>query len=136
MSHPGTNADKVILVADDDEDILTLMSVWLERGGNRVLAARDGEEALDMALDHGPDLMLLDVAMPNLTGYQVLRRIRAASARIPVILVTAFATDEDIAEGWLAGADDYIVKPFDPDDLSTRAAALLAGSPRERASTV
>jgi DNA-binding response OmpR family regulator len=126
----------VILVADDDEDILTLMSVSLQRGGNRVLAARDGEEALDLALDREPDLVLFDVAMPHLTGFEVLRRIRAAKPRVPVILVSALAAEEDIAAGWKEGADDYIVKPFSPDDLFQRAAALLGRAPHQPAWSV
>lgn len=127
---------RVILVADDDEDILTLMSVALERGGNTVLTARDGEEALELVLDRRPDLVLLDVVMPHLTGYEVMRKIRAALAGVPVILVSAHATEDDIAEGWNEGADDYIVKPFRPDDLSRRAAAVLTDSPRGRALSV
>jgi DNA-binding response OmpR family regulator len=119
----------VILVADDDEDILNLMSVALERGGNTVLTARDGEEALDLVLERRPDLVLLDVAMPYLTGYEVMREIRAALAGVPVILVSAYATEDAVAEGWKEGADDYIVKPFRPDELSRRAAAALEGAP-------
>jgi DNA-binding response OmpR family regulator len=117
----------VIVVADDDEDILTLMSVSLERKGNVVLTARDGEEALGLALDLHPDLVLLDVAMPNLTGYQVMHELRAASSDVPVILVSAYATEDAIAEGWKEGVDDYIVKPFRPEELARRAAAVLAG---------
>ena len=119
----------VIVVADDDEDILTLMSVALERRGNTVLTARDGVEALGLVLDRHPDLVLLDVAMPNLTGYEVMHRMRAVLAEIPVILVSAYATEDAIAEGWSEGADDYITKPFRPDDLARRAAALLGGPP-------
>src|SRR5688500_1122441 len=117
MSQPPPDTTKLILVADDHANILTLLHVACQRGRDPLPSARDGGEALDLALDHRPDLVRLDIAMPNLTGYQVLRRIRATKARIPVILVTAFATDEYIAKGWLAGADDCIVKPFSPDDL-------------------
>jgi two-component system KDP operon response regulator KdpE len=130
MTHRIDSTPNVILVADDDEDILTLMSVSLERKGNTVLIARDGEEALGLALDRHPDLVLLDVGMPNLTGLEVLQRMRAALADIPVILVSAHATEDAIAEGWKEGADDYIVKPFRPDELARRAAAVLAGAPR------
>jgi two-component system response regulator PrrA len=127
---------KVILVADDDEDILTLMSVSLERRGNTVLTARDGEEALCLVLDRRPDLVLLDVGMPYLTGLEVLQRMRAALAEMPVILVSAYATEDAIAEGWKEGANDYIVKPFRPDELARRAAAVLAGRPRPPALSV
>jgi two-component system response regulator PrrA len=126
----------VIVVADDDEDILNLMSVSLQRQGNTVLTARDGTEALGLVLDRQPDLVLLDVAMPNLTGYEVMHRVRAVLAEIPVILVSAYATDDAIAEGWKEGADDYITKPFRPDDLARRAAALLAPPPHEPALSV
>jgi DNA-binding response OmpR family regulator len=118
----------LVLVADDDEDILSLMSVAIERGGGEVLAARDGEEALGLALDRHPDLVLLDVAMPHMTGYEVLRHLRATNDRVPVILVSALAAEEDIAEGRRVGADDYVVKPFSPHDLFMRAARLLGGS--------
>lgn len=126
----------MILVADDDEDILALMSVSLERKGNTVLTARDGEEALGLALDQRPDLVLLDVAMPHLTGYEVMQRMRAALAEIPVILVTAYATEDAIAEGWKEGANDYIVKPFRPEELARRAAAVLAGAARTPALSI
>ena len=121
----------VIVVADDDEDILNLMSVALERRGNTVLTARDGAEALGLVLDRHPDLVLLDVAMPNLTGYEVMHRMRAVLTEIPVILVSAYATEDAIAEGWKEGADDYITKPFRPDDLARRAAALLGNPPHK-----
>jgi DNA-binding response OmpR family regulator len=129
VSQSVRSRPSLILVADDDEDILALIAVSLERQGNRVLKARNGEEALDLALDRHPDLVLLDVAMPELTGYEVMRRIRASSTPVPVILVSAHATEEAIAEGRKEGADDYIVKPFSPDELSRRAAAVLAGAP-------
>jgi DNA-binding response OmpR family regulator len=125
----------VILIADDDEDILTLMSVSLARDGNTVLTARDGEQALELAIEEQPDLVLLDNAMPHLTGFEVLRRIRASKTLVPVILVSAFAGEHDIAEGWREGASDYIVKPFSPDDLFRRASALLNGAPRQSALT-
>jgi two-component system response regulator PrrA len=130
------NPPNVIVVADDDEDILNLMSAALERRGNTVLTARDGAEALGLVLDRHPDLVLLDVAMPNLTGYEVMHRVRAVLAEIPVILVSAYATEDAIAEGWKEGADDYITKPFRPDDLARRAAALLGGPPPKQVLSV
>jgi DNA-binding response OmpR family regulator len=135
MNRAIERAPNVILIADDDEDILTLMSVSLARDGNTVLTARDGEQALELAINRRPDLVLLDIAMPHLTGFEVLRRIRASKARVPVILVSAFAGEQDIAEGWREGASDYIVKPFSPDDLFNRASALLADAPCESAVT-
>jgi DNA-binding response OmpR family regulator len=132
MIDTAKEATNVILVADDDEDILTLMSVSLAREGNTVLTARDGEQALELAIRRRPDLVLLDIAMPHLTGFEVLRRIRASKTGVPVILVSAFAGEQDIAEGWREGANDYIVKPFSPDDLFKRASALLA-EPRQSA---
>ena len=116
-----------ILVADDDEDILSLVAFRLERSGFTVLKALDGEEALRLALDEVPDLAVLDVMMPKLDGYEVTRRMRAneTTSRIPVILLTARAQESDVAAGFEAGADDYVKKPFSPQELGTRVQAIL-----------
>jgi DNA-binding response OmpR family regulator len=117
----------LVLAADDDEDILGLVSFRLERSGYAVINAHDGEEALAMALKELPDLAVLDVMMPKLDGFEVTRRLRAedATRRMPIILLTARAQDADVQRGFEAGADDYIRKPFSPDELRARVQAIL-----------
>jgi DNA-binding response OmpR family regulator len=92
-----------------------------------VLKARDGEEALQVARDALPDLAVLDVMMPKLDGFEVTRRIRAdgATKAMPVILLTARAQDADVQAGFDAGADDYLRKPFSPQELRARVQAIL-----------
>ena len=118
----------VVLVADDDEDILGLVAFRLERGGYTVIVARDGAEALELAVQERPDLAVLDVMMPKVDGFEVTRRLRAdeATSRMPIILLTAKSQDVDVQQGFDAGADDYIRKPFSPDELRARVQAILA----------
>ena len=115
----------VVLAADDDEDILELVAFRLERAGYRILTASDGEQALQIALDQHPDLAVLDVMMPRLTGLEVTERIRAEGERMPIVLLTARVQEADIARGFEAGADDYIKKPFSPQELRARVQAIL-----------
>ena len=118
----------VLLVADDDEDILTLVQLRLSRSGYEVIVARDGEEALQLAQETQPDLAVLDWMMPKASGLEVLRAIRADETThdIPVVLLTARASEADIAEGLAAGADDYIAKPFSPQELAARIQVILS----------
>lgn len=123
-------ADRLlVLVADDDEDILALVQLRLSRSGFEVIVARDGQEALQLAQDRHPDLAVLDWMMPKATGLEVLRAIRAdsATADIPVVLLTARASENDIQEGLDAGAVDYIAKPFSPQELAARVHDILGG---------
>jgi DNA-binding response OmpR family regulator len=117
----------LVLVADDDEDILGLVSFRLERSGYEVAAAKDGEEALRLARKLSPALVVLDVMMPRLDGYEVARRLREdeATRGIPVILLTALAQEADVARGFESGADDYLRKPFSPQELAARVQAVL-----------
>ena len=117
----------VVLVADDDDDIRDLVAFRLDRAGYEVLRAGDGQQALDLAREHHPDLAVLDVMMPKLTGYDVTRELRAdtATSRIPVILLTARVQEADVARGFEAGADDYVKKPFSPQELKARVQAVL-----------
>jgi DNA-binding response OmpR family regulator len=117
----------LVLVADDDEDILGLVSFRLERSGYEVAAAKDGEEALRLARELSPALVVLDVMMPRLDGYEVTRRLREdeATRGIPVILLTALAQEADVARGFESGADDYLRKPFSPQELAARVQAVL-----------
>jgi DNA-binding response OmpR family regulator len=124
----STEGDRpVVLVADDDDDIRDLVAFRLDRAGYEVLRAGDGQQALDLAKEHVPDLAVLDVMMPKLTGYDVTRELRAnaATSRIPVILLTARVQEADVARGFEAGADDYVKKPFSPQELKARVQAVL-----------
>jgi DNA-binding response OmpR family regulator len=128
MTEHGEARDRpVVLAADDDEDILELVAFRLERSGYTVLQARDGEQALELARTEKPDLAVLDVMMPKLDGFELTRRLRAdeATNRMPIILLTARAQDTDVDRGFHSGADDYIRKPFSPQELSTRVQAIL-----------
>jgi two-component system response regulator MtrA len=129
LSDPVSDRVPVLLVADDDEDILALVQLRLSRSGYDVIVARDGEEALRLARERHPDLAVLDWMMPKATGLEVLRAIRAnsATADIPVVLLTARASETDIQEGLDAGAVDYIAKPFSPQELATRVHDILGG---------
>ena len=121
-----------ILVADDDADIRELVQFKLESAGFDVATATDGQEALDAALADPPDLLVLDLMMPRLTGLEVCTALRGtpATARLPIIMLTAKAQEADITGGLAAGADDYMVKPFSPRDLLSRVQAVLSGQDR------
>ena len=127
MNAPGANRRPRILIADDDPDILELVAFRLSRAGYDVIKAADGEDALAKAAQHAPDLAVLDVMMPKMDGYEVTRQIRALAhtAATPVILLTARVQEVDIARGSEAGADDYMKKPFSPQDLRARVEAVL-----------
>jgi DNA-binding response OmpR family regulator len=118
----------LVLIADDDPDIRMLIAIRLERAGCDVMHASDGEEALRMATETTPDLCVLDVMMPKLDGLGVTRALRdqPSTERVPVLLLTAKATDDDIAQAYEAGADDYLRKPFSPQELATRVEQVLA----------
>ena len=127
MIEPQPAARLLVLVADDDEDILQLLSFRLERAGYEIVQARSGDEALRLALELVPALAVLDVMMPGLNGYEVTRELRRnqATSTTPVILLTAKAQATDVARGLAAGADDYVTKPFDARDLADRVDRLL-----------
>ncbi|WP_309504805.1 MULTISPECIES: response regulator transcription factor [Nocardioides] len=127
MSTDPAAAVPVIVAADDDQDILRLIAFRLERSGYRVVIAHDGEEALNAVREHVPALAVLDVRMPKMDGYEVTRAIRAdeATRDIPVILLTARVQDADVQRGFEAGADDYVRKPFSPQELRSRVQAIL-----------
>jgi DNA-binding response OmpR family regulator len=120
----------VVLVADDDEDILTLVALRFRRSGLEVIVARDGEEALELIETRAPDVAVLDIAMPKLTGLEVVRRLRSSEATkdLPVVLLTARAAEKDIELGLEAGADEYITKPFSPQDLYACVQSVLSAA--------
>ena len=117
----------LIVCADDDEDILSLVSLRLERAGFEVAAVSDGESAVAACRERKPDLAVLDVMMPKLTGYEVLERLRsdATLAGLKVILLSARVQESDVTRGMAAGADAYLPKPFRAQDLVAKVQELL-----------
>jgi len=118
-----------VLVADDDPLIQRLVRTHLDRAGFRVLSAADGEAALDMAAAEQPDLIVLDLMLPGLDGFEVCKRIREFSL-VPVVMLTARGEQVDKLRGFEVGADDYLTKPFSPPELLARVRAVLRRSER------
>lgn len=112
---------KKILAVDDERHIVRLVEVNLQRAGYEVVTAYDGREALEKVKSETPDLIVLDVMMPYMDGFEVLKNLKAdpATAEIPVIMLTAKAQDADIFRGWSSGVDCYLTKPFNPMELLT-----------------
>jgi two-component system, OmpR family, response regulator MtrA len=121
------NGRSLVLVVDDDADILSLVKAVLERSGHEVVAVRDGAEALASARARKPDLAVLDIAMPEVDGLEVLRRLRddATTSDLPVVLLSARAQEADVERGFAIGATAYLKKPFSPRELSEHVAELL-----------
>lgn len=124
---PESASAPVIVVADDEEDILQLVALGLERAGYVVHRAEDGEQALALMHEHRPDVAILDVAMPKIDGFELARRLREdpETSAIKIVLLTARVQEADVAAGLAAGAHDYVTKPFSPHELQERVAALL-----------
>ncbi|CAG1066814.1 Alkaline phosphatase synthesis transcriptional regulatory protein PhoP [uncultured bacterium] len=116
-----------ILVVDDEPDILNLLEYNLRRAGFQALLAKDGPEAIEAARANRPDLVLLDIMLPDMEGTEVLRRLKSteATASIPVIMLTAKGEEVDKIVGFELGAEDYITKPFSPRELILRVKAVL-----------
>jgi DNA-binding response OmpR family regulator len=113
-----------VLVVDDDRKIVQLVRTYLERDGHRVVAANDGRQALEVFEAERPDLVVLDLMLPEMDGYEVCRRIRA-NADTPILMLTARSSVPDRIHGLLQGADDYLPKPFSPAELAARVRAIL-----------
>jgi DNA-binding response OmpR family regulator len=113
-----------ILVVDDEPNIREVVGLYLRRDGHAVVVAADGEEALELYRRTRPDLVVLDLMLPKLSGLEVCRRIQA-ERRVPLIMLTARGEEEDRIVGLGLGADDYVVKPFSPRELAARVAAVL-----------
>jgi DNA-binding response OmpR family regulator len=126
----GRNTVARILVADDDVDIRELVEFKLSTLGHDVVAVSDGQAAIEACQAQRPDLAVLDVMMPGVSGLDAIRAIRADPllADLPVILLTARAQESDVETGFDSGADDYITKPFSPRELASRVQALLSRS--------
>jgi DNA-binding response OmpR family regulator len=118
----------LILVADDDEDILNLVCLRLEQVGYEVAKARSGADAVRIAGERKPSLCVLDVQMPEMTGYEAVQHLRAGDATkdVPIILLTASVQETDIKRAYEVGADDHMQKPFNPRELQARIEKLLA----------
>ena len=116
-----------ILVVEDDPDIAQLVARYLEKGGFEVERATNGRDAMQAIVDRPPDLLILDMMLPHLDGLEVCRRLRAdaATAAVPVIMLTARAEESERIVGLEMGADDYLAKPFSPNELVARVRALL-----------
>jgi two-component system response regulator ResD len=119
-----------LLVVDDEPTITDVLSRYLERAGYETRVAADGYEALALAGAHRPDLVVLDLMLPGIDGLEVMRRLRAMDegsvrGRVPVILLTARGEESDRVTGLRLGADDYVVKPFSPNELVARVDAVL-----------
>jgi DNA-binding response OmpR family regulator len=112
----------LVLVADDDRDIVRFVALNLRLAGFEVVVADNGQDALEVALDAHPSLMLLDTMMPRMDGYEVCSRLRdqRPDRRIRVIMLTAKSCEADRAMAFTAGADDWVTKPFDPADLVSK----------------
>jgi len=117
-------AHKKILVADDEKKIVGIVKAYLERDGYSVIVAYDGRLALHMARSEAPDLIVLDLMLPEVSGWDVCRTLRTES-NVPIIMLTARDDDSDKIVGLELGADDYVVKPFNPKELVSRVRAVL-----------
>lgn len=118
---------KKILIVEDERDILQLVKLYLDKEGYRTLTASTGKEGLSTALSHMPDLVILDLMLPEMDGLEVCKRLRAdqKTATLPIIMLTAKAEESDTVIGLELGADDYITKPFSPKTLVARVKALF-----------
>lgn len=130
-----SDGSDLILIADDDEDIVRFVEVNLRLEGFEVATAFDGEQALQAAYDNHPDLVLLDVMMPKVDGFEVCQRLRSdnRTKNISVIMLTAKSLSADKVVGLTAGADDYMIKPFDPIELVARVKSALRRAREMRA---
>ena len=122
---------KTIVVVEDDRDLARLIQLKLSREGFNIVNAYDGIEGLAEIRRVSPNLVILDIMMPKMNGFQVLKEMRAdpVTKDIPVLILTALTQEEDVVKGFQYGADDYMVKPFRPSELLIRATNLVGKSP-------
>ncbi len=127
---------ETILIVEDDPSMLTGLKDNFEFKGYKVLTAADGEKGLNTALNAKPDLIILDIMLPKINGYEICRLIRAEGLKMPIIMLTAKGEESDVILGLNIGADDYVTKPFSINELLARSAALLRRSKKDEASEV
>ena len=118
---------KKVLVVDDDAKVVEVLKLYLNRDGCEVITAYDGAEGLRLAHEKHPDLIVLDILLPELDGFQVCRELRHESD-VPIIMLTARVDEKDRVNGLDLGADDYVPKPFSPRELLAAAQAVLDGA--------
>jgi len=118
---------KKILVVDDEKKIVDILKAYLERDGYQVITSYDGQSALDLARSNSPDLIILDLMLPEVSGWDVCRELRK-EADVPIIMLTARDDTTDKIIGLELGADDYVTKPFDPKEIISRVRAVLRRS--------
>ena len=118
-------ADETVLIIEDDSSMLRGLKDSFELKGYRTATAADGEEGLDKALEIEADLLILDIMLPGINGFEICRQVRAAGLDMPIIMLTAKGMEEDIVRGLDLGADDYMTKPFSIRELMARAKAFL-----------
>ena len=134
MMRPGRNLESTespphLLIVEDDDGLREGLRVNFEYEGYRVTTADDGRNGLELALSAEPSLLILDVMLPGMNGFEVCRRIRTAGCNFPVLMLTVRRADSDKAKGLSSGADDYVGKPFSLAALSARVKDLLRQSP-------
>lgn len=117
-----------IVVAEDEPDIRELIAFTLRFAGHEVITGANGQEGFELAKQHKPDLVMLDVRMPKMTGYEACQSIKAEPeiAHIPVIFLSAKGQESEIEQGLAVGADEYLLKPFAPDQLTEQVRGVLA----------
>jgi len=123
--------DQTILIVDDEARLLKVLEAYLQKEGFHVLRASNGQEALNQAAHTPPDLVVLDIMMPVVNGFEFMRIFRQTS-QVPIIMLTARVSEEDIVIGLELGADDYMVKPFQPRELLARIRAVLRRTENQR----
>lgn len=124
----AVDARPLVLTVDDEPGILRLITLELTEQGFNVIVAANGQEALSLVDEQRPDVVLLDIIMPGIAGLEILNKLRERWTDLPVIFVTAKVSDLDKVRGLESGADDYVVKPFNPDELAARIRAVLRRS--------
>ncbi len=125
MSIPMSGSErKTVLIVEDDTNTAELVALYLEREGFRSIIANDGRQGLSLAKQHRPELVILDLMLPKLSGWEIFRKLRRTS-NVPVIMLTARDEEVDRVAGLTLGADDYVVKPFSPRELVARVIAVL-----------
>lgn len=117
--------DRLILVVEDEYDIGDIIEHYLQREGMRVIRAMNGKQAIEINATQSIDLILLDIKLPELNGWEVLKRIRQSNQRTPVIMLTALDQDVDKVTALRMGADDFVIKPFNPNEVVARVHAVL-----------